>query len=104
MSTKTKKKTNKKQYSVDQKVRYHHRRINGYEKATDNQVVYSGAWLDGYYDERAKNNLSAVKSEISRRRRDKIPFSQYDVNLVGYRNGLSSKLKKEERKKYLNSL
>ena len=103
MATKVRKRTNNKQFSVDQKVRYHHRRINGSEKATDNQVIYSGRWLDGYYSEHPKTKLSAVKREIARRKRDKIPFSEY-VSLVGLRNGLSSKLKKEERKKFLNSL
>lgn len=87
------KRKQKRNYSFSEKFRYHSERAKG-DVMTDNKALYSKQWLEGVNDKHAENNFRAVKSEIRSRRLSKVPFSSYDIMLAGYRNGLSSKLKK----------
>lgn len=83
-------KKNFRKYSFAEKMRYHLNRSSG----SSNKAVYSRHWVDGATDTHAENNYNAVKSEISNRKAKKVPFSVYDIGLIGYRNGLRAKLKK----------
>lgn len=56
-----------KYYSIEQKVEYHKKRLNS-PRATDNQRCCSRFWLDGFNDRNYRNNLSATRKELERRK------------------------------------
>lgn len=79
------------------KLTYHRGRLNS-SHVSDNKKIYSNGWLDGYHDSHYKSNLIAVKSEIRTRRKNKVPFSSYDIDLIGFHNGM------KERDKQINRM
>lgn len=79
-------------YSTTQKIEYHANRLKN-SRISDDKKVYSRNWLEGYNDPHYKFNLGGAKSELSARRKNKVPFSNYDIGLLGYENGLRERNK-----------
>lgn len=82
-------------YSSEEKKRYHERR----SKLSDGiKSYYSREWLSGFNEQSThlSNNLYAAKREFELRRKNKVPFSDYDIGLIAYRNGLSCRLKSKK--------
>ena len=77
----------RKKYSTKQKLNYHSNRLKR-SNVSENKKTYSRHWLEGYNDPHYKFNLSGAKSELKGRRKNKVPFSTYDIMLLGYKNGL----------------
>lgn len=80
----------KNNYSIKEKVVYHKRRLVD-NRVSKNKKCYSKNWLDGYFDEHAKNNYKAVCNEIKARKGTLT--KDYSICLYGYKNGLKTKLK-----------
>lgn len=74
----------RKKYSVAQRKSFHEKRVLD-KTVSENKRVYSKSWFDGYSDTHASNNYPAVLSEISARKRRRVPHSVYDVTLQGYK-------------------
>lgn len=82
---------NKKRYSTKEKIEYHTLRLNG--NVSEGKKTYSRHWLKGYKDPFYSHNLASVKYEINDRRKNHVPFSNYDIVLLGYKNGLEERNK-----------
>lgn len=79
----------KKSYSFDEKVKYHQKRLED-PKVSDNKKCYSRNWLDGFQDRFARNNYSAVCTEI-KYKEGRVP-KEYLIPLYGYKNGIKANL------------
>lgn len=79
----------RKRYSCAEKVKYHTFRMHS--NVGEKKKSYSKNWLDGYNDDHAKSNLSAIETEIDYRKKQKLPICSGDY---GYRNGLRCRVGK----------
>ncbi|MCD8308426.1 MAG: hypothetical protein LUD19_01130 [Clostridia bacterium] len=61
-------KKNKKQYTAEQKYQYHKQRMND-KSVSENKRIYSRAWVTGFCDPYAKENLSPTIAEYERNKK-----------------------------------
>lgn len=85
----------KKKRSVATRFNFHKARATD-RTVTENKRIYSRNWLDGFTDNHARQNYSAVCSEIAAKK-GKISKA-YSVMLNGYRNGLKAQIERGKRK------
>lgn len=86
-----------KKYSVTDRLRFHQARVNN-PQVSENKRWYSRNWLEGYHDWHAKNNYSAVCSEIEYKKRNKC-LKESAPGLFGYKNGLAAQLSEKNKMK-----
>lgn len=79
----------KTKYSAAEIAAYHKKRLED-PNVSENQKCYSRNWLDGFNDRFARNNYSAVCTEL-KYKKGKVP-REYLIPLFGYRNGIKANL------------
>ncbi len=87
-------KNQRKKYSVNERVEYHKKRINSFDSSI-RAKSYSMSWLEGYNDSYAKQNYSAVCSEITARKKNGRLTRNESAVLYGFKNGLKARLSKK---------
>lgn len=87
---KNEKKKSRGVFSASQKFDYYKKRLG---KVRGGQLIYRSNWIDGFTDPHVRENYKAVVSEINKCKKNKVPFNDYYLSLIGYRNGLKAKLK-----------
>lgn len=85
---------NKKRSAVS-RFNYHKARATD-RTITENKRIYSRNWIDGFTDKHARQNYSAVCSEISAKKGRM--SKTYSVILNGYRNGLKAQIERGKTK------
>ncbi len=86
----------KKKYSIKERAEYHKKRINSFDSSI-RAKSYSMSWLEGYNDPYAKQNYSAVCSEIEHKKKNGGLTRNESAILYGFKNGLKAKLSKNNR-------
>lgn len=84
----------KKKYTIQERAEYHKKRINSFDSSI-RAKSYSMSWLEGYNDSYAKQNYSAVCSEINARKKNGRLTRNESAVLYGFKNGLKARLSKK---------